>query len=72
MERNSTLTEPSPPSEKRKTIRTHVRLFEDQVEEILIFWPRANLSEILRMKLDEILERARELRAKNLAEKTDE
>lgn len=47
---------------ERPSRKVHVRLFEDQLDEIRTYYPTANLSEILRISLDQLLTRAKEAR----------
>lgn len=47
---------------KRKTVRIHVRVYQDTLDEILTIWPRANISEIIRADLDRLVQRAHETR----------
>lgn len=62
MERNSTMSEQS-----RTSKRIHVYIYEDQIERLFTFWPRANMSEIVRLALENLLEKAKEQQQINLA-----
>ena len=44
---------------ERPSRKVHVRLFEDQLDEIRTYYPQANLSEILRISLDQLLTKAK-------------